>query len=173
MTLSDATRLISSNKISKEEGQRWADLGCGNGLFSKALINILPANSTIYAVDQKPLAISDPRIRFTQQNFEKETLPGPLLNGIMMINSLHYIKEKSSLLIRLRRKLLPEGVFIIGEYEMTNSNPWVPYPVPFLTASSLFRDAGFDTIEKIHEQASVLNDTMIYSAFIYNSEPLQ
>ncbi|MEJ0056648.1 MAG: class I SAM-dependent methyltransferase [Bacteroidota bacterium] len=172
MTLSDATLLINSNKISNDEGQQWADLGCGNGLFSKALINILPKNSTIYAIDQKSVSISDPRIHFNQLNFEKESLPGPLLDGIMMINSLHYIKEKPSLLTRLRRKLLPEGVFIIAEYEMTGSNPWVPYPVPFLTASGLFKDAGFDSIEKIHELPSVLNNTMIYSAFIYNSKPL-
>jgi ubiquinone/menaquinone biosynthesis C-methylase UbiE len=172
LTISEATLLINSKRISLEEGQQWADLGCGNGLFSKALIKILPANSIVYAVDQKPFAFDERGIRFKQLNFEKDPLSMPLLNGIMMINSLHYVKEKSSLLKRLKKNLLPEGAFILAEYEMSSSNPWVPYPVSFSSAAELFKEAGFDSIEKIHEQPSILNNTIIYSAFISNSKPL-
>ncbi len=172
MTPSDATLLINGKRISKNVRQQWADLGCGNGLFSKALLRILPAESIIYAIDQKPFAFSNPGIQFTQLDFDRDPLPVSSLDGIMMINSLHYINDKLSLLQRLKTKLLPSGAFIIAEYEMNRANSWVPYPITYAETSKLFKMAGFDSIEKIHERSSELNNTMIYSVYIYNSKSL-
>jgi len=170
MTLSEAVSLIRTDHISQDEHQVWADLGCGNGLFSRALMTLLPKNSTIYAIDQKPFSFSEQNIRFLQLNFEKEGLPLPSLDGIMMINSLHFIKDKVSLLNRLKEKLLPGGAFLIGEYELTTSNPWVPYPITYNAIKELFNSIGFDHFEKISEKQSTLNRAIIYSAFVSKDE---
>ncbi|NOT77332.1 MAG: class I SAM-dependent methyltransferase [Cyclobacteriaceae bacterium] len=166
MTLAEAVTLISTDRISKIKSQEWADLGCGNGLFSKALISILPPRSRVYAVDQRPFKFSHPQIKFIKSDFASEELTLPILDGIMMINSIHYIKDKLPFIQQLKTRLLPDGIFVLGEYEISKGNQWVPYPLTFSAATALFQEAGFSSIEKIHDHPSVLNSSSIYSAAI-------
>lgn len=148
--------------------QKWADLGCGSGLFSKALLSKLHDESTLCAIDKQPVVFSDPRINFLTMDFEKEELPLPLLDGIMMANSFHYVKSKLRLLQKLKKHLLPDGAFLLVEYDTEIPNRWVPYPISFSSAKSLFAQAGFDSTEKINERQSVYNSSKMYAALIYN-----
>ncbi len=166
MTLTEAQQLIKSPSLSIKSRQQWADLGCGDGLFSKALIGLLPTGSMVHAIDQTPQTFSEPEIKFHKLNFEKEDLTLPLLHGILMANSLHFIKDKPALLQRLKSNLLPTGSFILIEYDLSVSNRWVPYPLNYLSAMKLFREAGFNSIEKIGERKSVFNMATMYSLFI-------
>jgi ubiquinone/menaquinone biosynthesis C-methylase UbiE len=168
MTLDDAKKLIATQKINKLVAQKWADLGCGSGLFSKALLSMLNSQSAIYGIDKQPVVFSDPRINFLSMDFEKEELTLPLLNGIMMANSFHYVKSKLQVLQKLKKHLLPDGVFLVVEYDTEIPNRWVPYPISFSSAKSLFAQAGFGSIEKINERQSVYNSSKMYAAFIYN-----
>ena len=169
MLLSDAKKLIENYRLNTAAPQKWADLGSGNGLFSKALLSLLPAGSTVYAIDQKPFTFTDPGIQFLEMDFEKGELPLPLLDGIMMANSFHFVKEKLALLQQLKKHLLPGAVFLLAEYDTETANRWVPYPLSYSSAIHLFKQAGFDTIEKINERQSVYNSAKIYSAYIYRS----
>ena len=41
-----------ANIIDKTNAQNWADLGCGNGVFTHTLAKLLPSGSHIYAIDK-------------------------------------------------------------------------------------------------------------------------
>jgi trans-aconitate methyltransferase len=166
VTLSEARQLISSPSLPTDLNQQWADLGCGDGLFSKALLTMLPEGSIVHAIDQTRQSFSEPNIKFQKLNFEKDELVLPLLNGILMANSLHFIKDKIFLLRKLKNNLLRGGSFILIEYDLSVANPWVPYPLNYIAAIGLFKEAGFDLIEKIGERKSVFNSTTIYSLHI-------
>ena len=53
MQLSEAIQLIQ-HPVTKEKSA-YADLGCGNGLFTKALAQLVAPQSVIYAVDKNQL----------------------------------------------------------------------------------------------------------------------
>ena len=95
-------------------GNTWADLGCGKGLFSQALANLLPRESVVYAVDKilpvPGLAGDFNRvvIRELEWDFGKHPLELRELDGILMANSLHYIKNKAALLGHLVSCMKPE-----------------------------------------------------------------
>jgi ubiquinone/menaquinone biosynthesis C-methylase UbiE len=166
VTLSEARQLIISPSLPTEQNQQWADLGCGDGLFSKALLTMLPEGSIVHAIDKTTQIFSEPNIKFQKLNFEKDELVLPLLNGILMANSLHFIKDKIFLLRKLKNNLLPGGSFILIEYDLSVANRWVPYPLNYIAAIGLFKEAGFGSIEKIGERKSVFNSTTMYSLHI-------
>lgn len=165
MTLQEAISLITTPVLNADAPQQWADLGCGAGLFSKALLRLLPDNSTIHAVDSRTQELAEPGILFIQADFEKDPLPFPLLNGIIMANSLHYVKNKLLLLGKLKSYLKEGGLVILVEYEKRWPNPWVPYPLRFSSAEKLFIEAGFSAPEQIAERPSVYSSATMYSAW--------
>ncbi|HEX7869860.1 MAG TPA: class I SAM-dependent methyltransferase [Chryseobacterium sp.] len=95
----------------------WADLGCGNGTFTYALAEVLPFESEIFAVDygsQKLLEKhNEVSIYFQKENFENNHLDFPLLYGILMANSLHFVKDKKHLIKSLKsisNKIMKNGL---------------------------------------------------------------
>jgi hypothetical protein len=85
----------------------------------------------------------------------------PAADGILMANSLHFIRDQQMLL----RKLAPlTGCFLIVEYERSKPSPWVPFPVGFLNLCELFRATGVERIEQMATLRSRFGGTM-YSAF--------
>jgi SAM-dependent methyltransferase len=169
MTLADAKKLIENNRLKTVMPQNWADLGSGNGLFSKALLSLLPGKSVVYATDKQPFTFPGTAIQFLEKDFEKDELSLPLLDGILMANSLHFVKNKLVFLKEIKKHLLPAAVFLLVEYDIETPNRWVPYPLSYSSAESLFKQAGFDSIEKINERRSVYNSAKIYSACVYNT----
>lgn len=166
MTLSEAQQLISTPLLSTTPQQHWADLGCGSGLFSRALLNLLPEKSIVHAIDQTNQSFEESSIKFKKLNFISDPLDLPALNGILMANSLHFVKDKLSLLHRLRGNMVKDGIFILVEYDMDVSNAWVPYPLLYSTAISLFKHVGYKSFEKIAEHQSLFNRAKIYSLYI-------
>src|SRR5688572_28716005 len=151
MTLANAIQLINSNMIDAAEPQHWADLGCGDGIFSKALLRLMHKDSLIYAIDSRPASFKEHHIRFIQQDFENDPLPLPPLYGMIMANSLHFVKNKIPFLQKIRGSLMPGGIFILVEYNTDAANRYVPYPISFDAAADLFKAAGFGMFEKIGE----------------------
>lgn len=148
----------------------WADLGCGNGIFTYALAEILPFESEIFAVDygsQKLLEKHDEvSIYFQKENFENNNLDFPLLDGILMANSLHFVKDKKKLIKRLEKYFKQDNEkWIIVEYDHSIPNQWEPYPIPFDELKLVFSQLGYSKIEKIGERKSVFGGKM-YSALI-------
>lgn len=154
MTVTDAIKLIEKG-ISAAQPQRWADLGCGSGIFIKALASLLPRGSKVIAVDKEPQNLPD----FIQADFINDDLPHGALDGILMANSLHYVKDKAQLFQRFD---VPK--FLIVEYDTTRSNPWVPYPISYANLEQLAIGLGYH-IEKPATQPSRFGGTM-YSALL-------
>jgi trans-aconitate methyltransferase len=164
MTIPDAIQLINSNRIDGSTPQQWADIGCGNGIFSKALLSLLHKDSFIYAIDKRPASLKDERIKFIQQDFESDPLSLPPLDGLIMANALHFVKNKFTFLQNIRTYLLPGGIFILVEYDTDTANSYVPFPIRFDAAATLFKQAGFELFEKINEHPSIYNRATMYAA---------
>src|SRR5438094_881387 len=101
-------------------GGRWADLGAGEGAFTRALTDVLGPEAHIVAVDKDAGAL-----RAAGSGFETRvadfTKPLDLhdLDGVLMANSLHFVRDKEPVLKAVRgilgdadtlaARLLPEA----------------------------------------------------------------
>ena len=168
MNLQDAIKLIQPGLLHQDKKSSWADLGCGDGLFTTALGNLLNQGSVIYAVDENKNALKKikpvPGIELNKiaANFERDYLPLANLDGILMANSLHYIQDKIAFLKRALTWMRKESSFIIIEYDTEKSNQWVPYPISFTSLQKLFAEVGFGA-EKIGEQKSIYQRAGMYA----------
>jgi len=135
MTNQEAIEIIGGG-ANGEHAQYWLDLGCGTGTFTEALATILPAHSKITGVDKnyqqlQPQMGNQVSLKFIEADFETEALEVAGLDGILMANSLHFIRDKESLIRRLEKHFSTSRKFLIIEYDTTASNPWVPYPIDY------------------------------------------
>jgi ubiquinone/menaquinone biosynthesis C-methylase UbiE len=170
MELPDAISLIEKGVQRSADRQIWADLGAGNGLFSTALSTLIPAKSTIYAVDSNRSVLSKIKLSSSNvdlitlnDNFTNAKLRVPNLDGIIMANSLHFVPNKLPVLQNLKWKLKPNGRMIIIEYDINKPNAWVPYPIMMMELHSYLKKIGFSFVEKIAERPSVYNASIMYS----------
>ncbi len=170
MTLEDAIDLIQPSAPFPKS--RWADLGCGSGLFTRALATLLPSGSRIYAVDQNMKGfianpdVIDVRVIPVEMDFESDDFPFNDLDGILMANSLHFVKDKMKLNRKLESSFHGSGIFIVVEYDTDVTNHWVPYPVSYLSLQKLFRLAGYSTITRLGEKPSAFNRGNLYGMMI-------
>jgi SAM-dependent methyltransferase len=173
MKLQDAIQFIQHKELSIPRPSVWADLGCGSGTFTAALAHFLMKESIIHAVDRQlpaSLHIDAPdgvRINGVQLDFVKEPLPFVQLDGIVMANALHYVKDKSAFIAKIQQALRPEGLLLIVEYNTDKPVPtWVPYPLSFSSLEKLFQQHGYRYIEKMRERTSVYGNANLYTALI-------
>lgn len=172
MELSKAISLIQHPGIPNNKTNIWADLGCGSGLFTTALATLLAPDSMIYAVDTNVDALrgikqpKDISIEKIKEDFIKDDLKLNNLDGILMANSLHFVKDKISFIKKTDRYFAVLGCFLIVEYDMETPNTWVPYPISFHYLKMLFEKRGYESVEKINEISSRYNRAGIYSALI-------
>ncbi len=173
MQIKEAINLIK-HPVTKEKSA-YADLGCGNGLFTKALAQLLAPQSVIYAVDKNQTALNsfsvDANIQLQKINidFIKDEFPFKDLSGILMANSLHYVEDKNAFLLKAKASLSRGGYFIIVEYDTDKANHWVPYPISFSSLQSLFEKINFHSVQKLQTYPSRYWRTM-YSALIKGNE---
>jgi len=161
MNLKDATAFILfENK--NQQPQVWLDLGCGTGLFTLALAANLPAGSKIIAIDKDekvlrklPAIIDGVEIETVAADFVYDALDVREVDGILMANSLHYVKDKETLLKRLHYLMKADGFFLIVEYDRPTSNPWVPYPLTVDDAKALFKGLGYLGFQVLNKRPSV------------------
>ena len=173
MEISTAARLFNHPGFTISEKMNWSDLGCGTGTFTLALASILPKGGVIYAMDindqalQKiPDRFGNATIKKLKGNFVTDDLPFSDLDGILMANSLHYVKDKPGFLHKVIPHLNNQGCILLVEYDTDLPNNWVPYPQSFSTLKKLFTPFDFSAVHKLNEQPSVFKRAMMYSAII-------
>ncbi len=136
-------------------GGAWADLGAGSGAFTLALRELIGPEARIYAVDKDRRSLTQLehayRLRFgdthglqlLKGDFSGTVGGLPLLDGMLMANSLHFFKDGEKILRHVRNFLKPEGTLLLVEYNVDAANPWVPYPMSYQTFQVLAPRAGF------------------------------
>jgi ubiquinone/menaquinone biosynthesis C-methylase UbiE len=136
-----------------EKGGIWADLGSGTGAFTLALADLIGPTGKIYSIDKDQRALENQAkamrtsfpsttVEYRNADFVRQ-LDLPKLDGIIMANSLHFVRHKEPVLQLIRSYLLPGGRFILVEYNTDRGNMWVPYPLSYRTWESLSRQNGF------------------------------
>jgi ubiquinone/menaquinone biosynthesis C-methylase UbiE len=172
MKTAQATSLIHTPLIEWARPQSWCDLGCGSGTFTTALAQLLAPGSTICAVDLDQRALEEIPDRYGRTEIRKmvgdlqsPSLRLPSVDGILMANVLHFIREQH---LFLRRLLSVTDRFLIVEYERSRPSMWGPYPVGFERLCELFSEVGVERVEKLTTRPSRFGGT-IYSAFAEQS----
>ncbi len=131
----------------------WADLGSGRGAFTLALAELLGPTGSIYSIDKDRGALRQqeqtmraqfPRVagEYLSADFTRR-LDLPPLDGVVMANSLHFQRDKQSVVELVRSYLKPGGRLILVEYNTDRGNFAVPYPLSYSTWETLARQSGF------------------------------
>jgi ubiquinone/menaquinone biosynthesis C-methylase UbiE len=162
MKQADAIALLQGAIIS-DQPQRWADLGCGSGMFTFALQSLLSPGSRITAIDKQTQKLP---VDFIKADFENDDLPLFGLNGVLMANSIHYVSDKTRLIKKLENYFKAEPTFLIVEYDTTHSGPWVPFPISYQSLEHLFTNLRYTSIIKLNETRSRFGGHL-YSALIH------
>ena len=174
MNRRDAATLIEQGVGGR--GGVWADLGAGSGTFTRALIDVLGQGITVYAMDRELAAVaalrelaraSHARIVAVQDDFTTDAaladLP-ELLDGILLANALHFVRDAGAVLARWTRRLRRGGRVVLVEYDRRGANRWVPYPIPISNLPVLAREAGLASFTVTATRPSRYQGTM-YAAF--------
>jgi len=172
MQPSEAITMLEPAGWVSNSTQTWADLGCGKGIFTIALASLLPANSKIYAIDRDagdlqfiPAQYQSASIETIAADFI--TPPAlPLLDGVIMANALHYVRDQNAFASILHLMLKPNGRLLIVEYDTDSPNRWVPFPVSFISLEKWAKSAGFNNVKRLKERPSIYQRATMYSALM-------
>jgi SAM-dependent methyltransferase len=153
MRVDEAAALIRDAVVGV--GPVWADLGAGGGVFTRALIELLGNGARVYAVDRDPGAVADlarwaregtPVVSAVEADFthtfELPELAGEKLDGLLLANALHFVKDAGAVLARLAESLRPGGRVALVEYDRRDASRWVPYPIGIAHLPALAAAAG-------------------------------
>lgn len=164
------------------EGGDWADLGAGEGAFTLALAELLGPGAHITAVDRDSGALRRlvDEMRRTYPATRLDTMVAdfrrPLalaaLDGIIMANSLHFLRDKSQVLTAVRTMVRPGGRLIVVEYGADRGNPWVPHPFSYPRWEAMAADAGFERTRRLGSVPSRYLGSM-YSAVTFAPLPMK
>jgi predicted methyltransferase len=161
MTLADRVALIrpgvelrrpgAERPGAQRPGGTWADFGAGSGAFTQALASLVGPDAVIYALDRDERALRAlegalraleraaegraPRIVCVRADFTQAAAMReadlPLLDGVLLANSLHFQADACQTLSLAAARLKPAGVLLVVEYDVNRANPWVPHPLPW------------------------------------------
>lgn len=142
----------------------WADLGSGRGAFTLALAECLGTESHIYSVDIDRRALNAQETRMevefpkNQVTYKLGDFTRPLdlppLDGILMANSLHFIRDKAPFLKQVLTMLKPKGRLLLVEYDTNEGNTYVPYPLSYSKWQDLAKEVGFAKTELLATRPS-------------------
>lgn len=155
-------------------GETWADLGAGTGNFTRALGELLGPAGAIYAVDRDAGAVaclrdlaqrtgSGAAIHPLQADFTRP-LDLPPLDGVLLANALHFVRDQVNLLKLVRGYLRPGGRVLLVEYEVSRARGWIRFPVPFARYAELAAAAGLAAPERVGTRRSPSTGVVLYAA---------
>ncbi len=173
MTHAEATDFIRDGVTNR--GGVWADLGAGAGTFTLALAELLGPEGLVYAVDRRVSSIerfskTGADIRSLQADFTRPLGLGPL-DGVLMANSLHFVRRQERALGRIVGAMRPGAAFLLVEYDLQRPTPWIPYPLPPARFAKLARGAGLSEPRDLKRRPSRYGPRELYAALAFVGEP--
>jgi ubiquinone/menaquinone biosynthesis C-methylase UbiE len=138
-------------------GGKWADLGAGTGAFTLALAELVGPEGEVIAVDrdrgalrelERALRPGSATVRTLNADFTKP-MDLASLDGVVMANSLHFVRDKAPVLALVRSMLKASGRLLLVEYDADRGNTWVPHPLSFETWRALADANGFAETRKL------------------------
>jgi SAM-dependent methyltransferase len=151
--------------LSLKPGDRVADIGAGSGYFTIPVAKQVGQSGKVWAIDawQDMLDYLGRRIEIEQlenvqlQKVERDDpeLPPEGVDVILMIDTLHYIKDRAAYAAKLREGLAPGGRVIIIDYKPKpfEERPWGPPPEQQMSKEEVDEDfaaAGLRPV-KVHD----------------------
>ena len=144
-----------------QQGEIVADIGAGTGYFTVRIARAVGPGGRVLAHD-----ISPEMLGFLERRLEAEQLenvglkkverdnamiPEKGVDTIIMVDTIHYIKERTAYVERLREGLKPGGRFVIIDYRVKpwEERPWGPPPqqqIPKDQLNSEIEAAGFERV---------------------------
>ena len=163
-----------------QPGGAWADLGSGSGAFTLALAELLGSTGRIYSVDKdnSVLRLQEQAMRqfspktnvtYIAADFTRP-LDLPQLDGVIMANSLHFIRKKDDVLQRVASYLRPSGRLLLVEYNADRGNMWVPYPFSYETWEKLASKNGFVETRLLERRPSRFLNEMYSAVSLHSHE---
>lgn len=142
---------LLKNGIPKSSGI-WADFGSGRGAFTLALAELIGPMGDIYSIDKNQASLQqqkksmdarfpDVTVHYISADFTK-SLEVPPLDGLVIANALHYLRQKDKTIQTLKGYLRPAGRFLVVEYNTDRGNQWVPHPFSYGTWEALAQRNG-------------------------------
>jgi SAM-dependent methyltransferase len=173
--ISEAVALIEA-AVPRGPGT-WADLGAGDGTFTRALLELLGPSARIYAVDRDTRALAALRrwaareganVVAVEGDFtQRLDLPGlgdTPLDGMLLANAIHFVRDAGGVLSRLVTRLRRGGRVVVVEYDRRAANRWVPYPIPADRLPALAAAAGLSTPTITATKASAFGGVLYVAA---------
>jgi ubiquinone/menaquinone biosynthesis C-methylase UbiE len=171
MTLEDAVALIAGGAGPDSAPTTWADLGCGEGTFTRALATQLAPGSTIHAMDRDANALRQVAPEHAgvslvthRGNFTRLPWPFADLDGVLLANSLHFVDDQPAFIRQCASALKPPKRFLVVEYDTDMISRWTPYPLARRALAGLFVRAGYTSITWLAVRPSIYGRASLYAA---------
>lgn len=180
MNESDAAELLRPAVLATP-GAHWADLGAGTGTFTRALAALLGPDAHLYAVDADERALRSirawaegtpdaPAVRILPDDFTRR-MALPPLDGIVMANALHFVRDQAAALALAASYLRPGGRLVLIEYQHRAASRWVPHPVPAARFGELAADAGLSPVRVVATRPSAYGGEMYVALAVRLADP--
>jgi SAM-dependent methyltransferase len=138
---------------------------------------LLGPDGRVYAVDRDARAVESlrrsaakgaspivPVLGDLTRTFELPGLEGASLDGMLIANTLHFLRDADAVLARLAAWVRPGGRVVLIEYDRRAASRWVPYPIPITRLPTLARAAGLSTPVLTATRPSAFGGTLYVAA---------
>ena len=173
MDVTDAIEMLAPAGVEALGPGTWADLGCGDGVFTRALASLLARGSTIHAMDRDaailrtlPATYGGAAIHTHRGDFTRQPWPFTGVDGILMANSLHYVAAQPAFVRACESQGMAKPRFLIVEYDTDQSSRWVPHPVGRAALGRLFAAAGYPAVRVLATRPSIYRRASLYAAAV-------
>jgi len=146
----------------------WADFGAGTGNFTRALRQLIHDKDITYAIDRDERALSQlaANINGSVQTIVADftqPIDLPALDGILIANALHFVRDQAKALHHIHDYLKPRGRLIVVEYDVKTPRGYIPFPLPYTRFERYADGAGFTDMQHIGSRTSPRTSVTMYA----------
>ena len=121
-------------------GERVADIGAGSGYFTRRISKAVGPAGVVWAIDIAPDVLEHLEARARREGLanirvqkvqpDDPQLPAGGVDTILMVDTLHYVKERAAYARRLKAGLAPGGRVVVIDFlpKSPEERPWGPPP---------------------------------------------